>query len=83
MDIFSCDECEEAFEDKSNITKHVKAVHKKEESKTLKRKIENSNSTTSKKSKEETFSCDECEYKTKFKKSLIKHKETSCAEKLD
>ena len=85
MGLFSCDECDEAltFQEKSNLIKHVKTVHKKEESKTLKRKLENTNSTTSKKSKDETFSCEDCEYKTKCKKSLTKHKETSCAEKLD
>ena len=83
--VFSCNECDKAFHLKSILTKHVKTVHKKEKPKALKfkthsalkRKLEGNSIISSKKTKEETFSCDECEYKTKNKESLKNHKETS------
>ena len=36
-----------------------------------------------KKTKEKTFCCDECDYETKSKQSLKRHKETSCKAHLD
>ena len=57
--------------------------HKKNESKLLKRKREGTNLPSRKKTKEGKYSCDECIFKTTTKKSLIKHKENSCEQKLE
>ena len=71
--VFSCDDCDKSFDLKSSFTRHVRTVHKndskahkKEDSKALKRKLEGNFITSSKKTKEETFSFDECEYKKKI-----------------
>ena len=79
---YSCDQCDYSSEIKGNMTKHIKNVHKKDSSKVLKRKRESNQMSSSKKTKEGTFSCDKCQFKTNTKKSLTKHKETSCATKL-
>ena len=55
--------------------------HKNDEAGKLKRKRDSSNLPGNKKSKEDNFSCDECTFKTNLKKSLKKHKESSCAQK--
>ena len=79
---YTCDQCDYSSEIKGNVTKHIKTVHKKDDSKVLKRKRESNNSSSSKKTKEGTFSCDKCEFKSNTKKYLTKHKETSCVTKL-
>ena len=94
---YSCDKCN--YKTKSNIHHkvHVKSCHKiielNEEQKlvTKKRKNTDDNASTRKKpksadvvsKKEGKYSCDECNYKTQSKKSLKKHKETSCEATLD
>ena len=81
--IFSCNQCEHTSVNKSSLTKHVKLVHKKDEEKLLKRKRDSNSSSSSKKTKEEEYSCDDCVFTTKDKKSLKEHKDNSCEEKLD
>ena len=80
---YSCAQCDYSSDIKGNLTKHIKNIHTKDESKLLKRKRESDSIPSSKKTKEGSFSCDECEFKTNTKKSLNKHRETSCATKLD
>ena len=74
--IFPCDQCEHTFESKSSLSKHVKLVNKKNEEKLLKRKCDNSNSSSRKKSKEETFSCEDCVFKTNTKNPSQSTKKT-------
>lgn len=64
------------------VNKFFNNTIKKDDSKVLKRKRESNQMSISKKTKEGTFSCDKCQFKTNTKKSLTKHKETSCATKL-
>ena len=67
---YSCDQCEYSSDVKGNITKHIKNIHKKDISKLLKRKRESDSIPSSKKTKEGSFSCDECEFKTNTKQEL-------------
>ena len=62
--------------------KHVKTSHKSEP-KLLKRKRISDNLPNRKKTKEEKFNCDECQFKTNIKKALKQHKETSCQANVD
>ena len=78
--IFSCDICDYTSQGKNNLTKHIKMSHKNDQAGTLKRKRDSTNLPVSKKSKEDKFSCEECKFKTSTKKSLKKHKESSCAQ---
>ena len=67
---------------KSNLTKRVKTSHKSEP-KVLKRKRTSDDLPNRKKIKEETFNCDECQFKTNSKKALKQHKVTTCQGNVD
>ena len=65
---FSCDECQYTSHGKSSLMKHVKTFHNKEEFKLVNRKRETDNLASRKKTEEDKFSCDECQFKTNNKK---------------